>query len=92
MQVSLTFPSTTAVWALIGAACVPQLIGHTALTWSLKYATPTEVGLATVAEPVGASLCTWLIFSEVPSYGEGWGSLLILIGVYAVLKKDSLPL
>ena len=88
MEIPFLIPSQQAFWALIGAACIPQLIGHTALTWSLKYATPTEVGLATVAEPVGASLCTWLIFNEIPSWGEGVGSMLILIGVYTVINTD----
>ena len=89
MDIPIEIPSKTALWALIGAACIPQLIGHTALTWSLKYATPTEVGLATVVEPVGASVCTWFIFNEIPSIEEGIGSCLIMIGVYAVLKKES---
>ena len=89
MNIPIVIPSQQAFWALVGAACIPQLIGHTALTWSLKYATPTEVGLATVAEPVGASLCTWLIFSEIPLWGEGLGSALILIGIYTVIKTEA---
>ena len=87
LEVPIEIPTSQAFWALIGAACIPQMIGHTALTWSLKYATPTEVGLATVAEPVGASLCTWWILNEVPSLWEFCGSTFILFGVYAVLKK-----
>ncbi len=59
-------PHAQAWWALLVAAVVPQLVGHGLLTWSLRAATPTQVGVATVGEPVGASLLAWWIFAEVP--------------------------
>ena len=41
---------------IVLAALVPQLIGHTLLTWSVTYLRPTVVGMATVGEPVGAAI------------------------------------
>lgn len=56
---------TADAWLYLGlAALVPQLVGHTLLTWSLHHTTPTVVGMATVAEPVGASLLAWLWLGE----------------------------
>lgn len=41
---------------IVLAALVPQLIGHTLLTWSVRHVRPTVVGMATVGEPVGAAV------------------------------------
>lgn len=49
------------------SALVPQLIGHTMLTWSLRHTSPTTVGLATLGEPVGSTLLAWLWLSELPT-------------------------
>ena len=38
------------------AALLPQLVGHTLLTWSVRHVRPTVVGMATVGEPVGAAI------------------------------------
>jgi drug/metabolite transporter (DMT)-like permease len=42
------------------AALIPQLVGHTALTWVLRFKRPTIVGIATVGEPIGATFIGWL--------------------------------
>jgi drug/metabolite transporter (DMT)-like permease len=52
--------SDDALFYLFLAALIPQLIGHTALTWVLRFKRPTIVGIATVGEPIGATLIGWL--------------------------------
>ena len=42
------------------AALIPQLIGHTALTWVLRFKRPTIVGIATVGESIGATFIGWV--------------------------------
>jgi len=49
---------------VVGAAALPQLVGHTLMTWSLRHTTPTTVALATLGEPAGASLLAALILPE----------------------------
>jgi drug/metabolite transporter (DMT)-like permease len=56
--------SAEAMGYLALAALVPQIIGHNLLTWSLRYTTPTVVGIATVGEPVGATALGWLWLGE----------------------------
>jgi len=51
------------VWIAL-AALVPQLVGHNLLTWALRHATPTAVGIATVGEPVGATFLAWIWLDE----------------------------
>lgn len=63
------------------AALIPQLIGHNAVTWSLRHTTPTIVGLATLVEPVGSALLAWWIFTEVPDGPVIVGCGLTLVGV-----------
>ena len=46
------------------AALIPQLVGHSLLTWVLRHTRPTVVGIATVGEPVGATLLGWLWLGE----------------------------
>lgn len=65
--VPLVFASEEAFLFVVLAALLPQLVGHTLLTWSLRHTRPTVVGLATVGEPVGSTIlaATWL--GELPS-------------------------
>ncbi len=53
-----------ALWALVAAALLPQLVGHSLLTWALRHARPAVVGMATVGEPVGAAVLAWLWLGE----------------------------
>lgn len=63
------------------AALVPQLVGHNLLTWSLRHATPTAVGIATVGEPVGATLLAWLWLEEPLGPLVGAGCAVTLVAV-----------
>ena len=55
LDVPIAAASNKALMYIVLAALVPQLIGHTLLTWSVRHLRPTLVGMATVGEPVGAA-------------------------------------
>jgi len=61
-------------WVALAAA-VPQLIGHSLLTWAVGRTSPTKVALATLGEPVLAGLLAVLVL------GEGLGPLALLGGL-----------
>lgn len=82
---SLIPPSLEAAGYLALATLVPQLIGHNAITWALRHLRPTTVGLATVAEPVGATLLAWWWLAEIPSALTLGGALVILCAVALAL-------
>ena len=67
MGISLVPSSDEALFYLLLAALIPQLIGHTLLTWSLRYATPTAVGIATVGEPIGSTALGYVWLGEAVS-------------------------
>ncbi len=72
------------------AALVPQLIGHNLLTWSCRYLRPTVVGMATVGEPVGASLLAWVLLGETIPILVGIGCTITLVAVsMALWERDN---
>ncbi len=79
--------SPRALGFLFLAALIPQLVGHSLLTWCLRHASPTEVGMATLGEPAGATLLAWLWMAEVPSAGVAVGCVLTALAVAAALPR-----
>jgi drug/metabolite transporter (DMT)-like permease len=68
--------------AALALALVPQLLGHTAYNWSLRYVSPTFVAVVTLGEPVGSALLAWLFFGESFAPVQAAGFLLLLGGIY----------
>lgn len=76
-------------WLYLGlAALIPQLIGHSCLFWALRKATPTQVGLATLAEPIFAATIAWLWLAEIPTTLTFVGSGLVLVGVFIAVSDS----
>ena len=77
-------------WALLLALAVgPQLLGHTAYNWSLRYLSATFVTVAMLGEPIGSALLAlWLL-------GEGFqplqlaGFVLLLVGIAVAARAES---
>ena len=67
----------------------PQLIGHSAINWSLAFVPAVIVAMAILVEPVGATALASLILDEQPSAGEVIGGLLVLVGVYVALRPGA---
>lgn len=76
--VSLAPSSTEALVYLGLAALLPQIVGHGLLTWSLRHTTPVVVGIATVGEPVGASILGYLWLDETVQPTVAIGCAIVL--------------
>jgi drug/metabolite transporter (DMT)-like permease len=87
--VSLEVPNQSALFFLFLAALVPQLVGHTLLTWSLKRVSPVIVGTATLGEPVGASFLAWIWLGEAVGPWVVVGCLVTLSGVGLAVWRGS---
>ncbi|GMV38826.1 MAG: hypothetical protein AMXMBFR64_05420 [Myxococcales bacterium] len=81
-------PTAEAAGWLVLAALVPQLVGHTLLTWALRWTTPTAVGISTLGEPVSATLLGWAVLAEVPSPGVLAGCAVTLAGVVVAARAS----
>lgn len=84
--VELAPASADAIGYLLLAALVPQIIGHGLLTWSLQHTTPVTVGIATVGEPVGASLLAFYWLGESVAPRVMLGCVVTLIAVVGALR------
>jgi len=69
-------------------ALVPQLIGHSAANFALRFIPATLVSVAILGEPVGATLLGYFILEEAPGLNEIAGGILVLAGIFAVLKRS----
>ena len=82
------YSATTYLMFLL-LALVPQLIGHSALNLAVRTLPVTLVSIAILGEPIGATLLGALILREMPKVNEIAGGLLILLGIYMVMRRRS---
>lgn len=67
-------------------AVVPQLMGHGALNYVIRYFPVATIGLATLFEPVGASFLAYLFFGEIPTFMGMLAIAIILLAVSVAIK------
>jgi len=79
--------SPTTYLMLILLALIPQLLGHSCLNLAVRSIPVTFVSVAILGEPIGATILGWLILSEIPTVNEIAGGLLILGGIFIVLRR-----
>jgi len=65
----------------LALALIPQLLGHTSYNYALGYLPAAYVSVATLAEPIGATILAAFILREVPTVLEWVGGAIILIGI-----------
>jgi drug/metabolite transporter (DMT)-like permease len=74
------YPPQAYGWFVL-LALVPQLVGHSAFNWALRYLPATYVSVTVLGEPAGSIvLAAWLL-GESPSAIKLAGSALILAGI-----------
>jgi drug/metabolite transporter (DMT)-like permease len=84
----LGYPVTGYMWVVLLAAG-PQLLGHTAYNWALKYVSATFVTVTLLAEPIGATLLAIPVLSQVPSGIRIAGGMLVLAGIFLAARAES---
>jgi len=67
---------------LLAMALGPQLLGHTAFNWALRYLSATFIAVAILAEPISAALLALLLFGEGFTRLQLVGFVLLLVGIY----------
>ena len=80
--------SPTVYLLILGLAIGPQLLGHTALNWGLRYLTATFVAITTLAEPVGSSFLALLLLSEPMTPPQFLGFTILLTGVFVAVVQE----
>lgn len=78
-----------AAWAaMAGLALGPQLLGHTAYNWSLRYVSATFIAVVTLGEPVGSALLAFIFFGEGFTLFQFVGFALLLAGIYLAAQSE----
>ena len=82
------YSATTWFWLFV-ITLGPQLLGHTVLNWALEFVRASVVSGAILAEPVIAAFLAWLVLSEKPGLATVLGGLVVLVGLYLLLRGDA---
>ncbi len=87
---ALDFATGTPIWGYgirelligLGLAVFCNLLGHSIVSWSLKYLTPGYVSAVKLCEPVFSTVLGIFCFREIPNLLQIIAAAVILAGVY----------
>ncbi len=83
-------PATYLYFVLLAVG--PQLVGHSALNFSLRYVSATLVAIVVLGEPIGSTVLACLLLGESVTFWQVAGGGLILIGIFlAVRNRPPVP-
>lgn len=80
------FPPAGWRWMLL-LAVIPQIVGHSALNWSLGKLPATYVSLSILAEPLISTILAWWFLRESPPPAAVGGGLLVLGGIVVSFRR-----
>ena len=86
-RVPLTGYTPRTYGMIVLLALGPQLLGHTAYNWALRYVTPAVVAVVILAEPVGATALAYALLGESVTPTKVAGGLLTLLGIYLAVRS-----
>lgn len=83
----LGYSATGYFWLMV-LGLVPQLIGHSALNWALRYLSAIYVSVTILGEPIGSTVLALFLLDETPSALNLIGGGLILIGIVLASRRN----
>jgi drug/metabolite transporter (DMT)-like permease len=87
-QPNLTIWGTQALWLVVIAGLLPGLGAYWIYGWSQKILGANRVAVSLYLGPLYAAFMTWAVLGEAPSWHHLVGGLLILPGVFLVMRID----
>jgi drug/metabolite transporter (DMT)-like permease len=66
---------------LLALAIGPQLLGHTAFNWAIKYLSATVVTVAILGEPIGSAILAVLLLDQPLQPLQLLGGAMLLVGI-----------
>jgi len=73
---------------LLALALGPQLAGHSAFNWALRYLSPAFIAIAILGEPIGAAILAYLVLGERIAPLELAGFVLLICGIYVAARAE----
>lgn len=90
-QPLLGYDRSVYLWLAL-LALIPQLVGHSAFNWALRYLPATYVSVTILGEPIGSTLLALWLLGERPSPLKVAGGILLLIGILVASRPARPPL
>ncbi|MEL7833460.1 DMT family transporter [Fodinibius sp. Rm-B-1B1-1] len=81
--------STIGVWAGVGLAFGPQILGHGSMNYAVKYVSPTLLSTLILVEPLLASVLAFFLFAELPPVASILAMVIILAGVGLTWRRSA---
>ncbi len=81
------YPSYTWIFFLL-LALIPTIVGHSLYNWLLKFIPAYRVATVILGEPIGATVLAIFFFDQIPGWFTLIGGVLILSGIFIVLKQS----
>jgi len=75
-----SYSPRTYFW-LVALGLIPQLLGHSLFNWALEFISAAYVSLTLLGEPIGTIILALIFLKESPTFLEGIGAGLILLGI-----------
>jgi len=69
-------------------ALIPTIIGHSLYNWLLKFVRAHLVAMTILGEPIGATVLAILFFNQIPGWWTIIGGMMILSGIFVVLRRS----
>jgi drug/metabolite transporter (DMT)-like permease len=73
---------------LVLLALVPQLVGHSSFNWALARLPAVFVAVATLGEPIGATVLAYFLLGETPTTVRMFGAVLVLAGIAVTMSSQ----
>lgn len=70
------------ILAMLGLGLICSVVGHTLLNYCVRLVPVHLVSLGILADPVIATISTWIVFNEIPSVQVAVGGAIIVSGIY----------
>jgi drug/metabolite transporter (DMT)-like permease len=87
-QPDLTVWGAQAFWLIVIAGLVPGLGAYWIYGWAQKILGASRTAVALYLGPLYAAFLTWAVLGEAPGWHHLFGGLLILPGVFMVMKQS----
>jgi len=76
-------------WLFVGLAIIPTFLGHTLFNWALRWLSSSTISMATLFEPIGATVLAYLILGEEITWSQFLGGAIVLFGLYLFILSTS---
>jgi|SRR5699024_2072375 len=82
VQHSFTGYSADYWWVFLALAIIPTFLGRTLLNWAQRWLASSTISLATLFEPVGATILAYYFLRESVTWSQFLGGAIVLFGLY----------